>query len=74
MIGDLRDQIYRFRKAILSVEEMARTSNHDHKEMIALIRKRDGEGVEAIVRAHILKGQEAVVRLLDLKDLEEDNS
>jgi DNA-binding GntR family transcriptional regulator len=74
MISDLRDQIYRFRKAILSVEEMARTSNHDHKEMLALIRKRDGEGVEAIVRAHILKGQEAVVRLLDLKDLEEDNS
>jgi len=74
MISDLRDQIYRFRKAILSVEEMARTSNQDHREMLALIRKRDGEGVEAIVRAHILKGQEAVVRLLDLKELEEDNS
>jgi DNA-binding GntR family transcriptional regulator len=74
MISDLRDQIYRFRKAILSVEEMARTSNRDHREMLALIRKRDGEGVERIVRAHILKGQEAVVRLLDLKELEEDNS
>ena len=53
MISDLRDQIYRFRKAILRVEEMARTSNHDHREMLALIRKRDGEGVEGIVRAHI---------------------
>jgi len=74
MISDLRDQIYRFRKAILRVEEMARTSNHDHREMLGLIRKRDGEGVEGIVRAHILKGQEAVVRLLDLKESEEDNS
>jgi DNA-binding GntR family transcriptional regulator len=74
MISDLRDQIYRFRKAILRVEEMARTSNQDHMEMLALIRKRDAEGVEAIVRAHILKGQEAVVRLLELKALEEGDS
>jgi DNA-binding GntR family transcriptional regulator len=73
MISDLRDQIYRFRKAILRVEEMARTSNQDHMEMLALIRKRDEEGVETVVRAHILKGQEAVVRLLDLNELEEDN-
>lgn len=74
MISDLRDQIYRFRKAILSVEEMARTSNHDHREMLALIRKRDGEGVERIVRVHILKGQEAVVGLFDLGHLEEEGS
>jgi DNA-binding GntR family transcriptional regulator len=74
MISDLRDQIYRFRKAILRVEEMARTSNHDHREMLALIRKRDGEGVEGIVRAHILRGQEAVVRLFDLDELEEGDS
>lgn len=74
MISDLRDQIYRFRKAILKVEEMARTSNHDHREMLALIRKRDGEGVERIVKAHILKGQEAVVRLFDLGDLEEEGN
>jgi DNA-binding GntR family transcriptional regulator len=74
MISDLRDQIYRFRKAILKVEEMARTSNQDHREMLALIRKRDGESVEGIVKAHILKGQESVVRLLDLQELETGES
>jgi DNA-binding GntR family transcriptional regulator len=66
MINDLRDQIYRFRKVILKMEAMAKMSNEDHRSMLAYIRKRDAEGVEALVREHILRGQEVVLRDFDL--------
>ena len=69
MINDLKDQIYRFRRVILKVEEMAKASNEDHKLMIDLIRKRDAEGVEKIVREHILRGQTVVRQEFDKKDL-----
>jgi DNA-binding GntR family transcriptional regulator len=70
MINDLIDPVYRFRKILLSVEEMARRSNEDHVSMIACIRKRDIEGVEKLVREHILRGREAVFRHFDLQQQE----
>jgi len=33
--------------------------------MVALIRKKDGEGVEQLVREHILRGQRAVLKEFD---------
>ena len=65
MINGLRDQIYRFRQIILKIETLAKTSNHDHRMMLALIRNRDAEGVESLVRDHILRGQAAVLEDLD---------
>ena len=70
MINDLRDPVYRFRKIILSVEEMARRSNEDHVSMMAYIRKRDTEEVEKLVREHILRGREVVFRHFDLQQEE----
>ncbi len=66
LINELRDPVYRFRKVLLSVEEMARLSNEDHKLMMAHIRKRDGDGVEKLVREHILRGREVILRHFDL--------
>jgi DNA-binding GntR family transcriptional regulator len=64
MINNLREQIYRFRKIILKMEEMAKTSNDDHKEMLKAMKKRDADRVEALVRAHILRGQSIVMNQL----------
>ena len=65
MINHLRDQIYRFRQILLKDERMARMSNADHRQMVALIRKKDAEGVEQLVREHILRGQAAVLKEFD---------
>jgi DNA-binding GntR family transcriptional regulator len=65
MINDLRDQIYRFRKIILSIDNMAKTSNEDHRKMVEAIRRRDVSGVERLVREHILRGQKVVLHALE---------
>jgi len=62
MINDLRDHIYRFRLVILKIEEMAKSSNEDHRLMLMAIRGRDAEGVERLVKEHILRGQDIVLR------------
>jgi DNA-binding GntR family transcriptional regulator len=61
MINDLRDPIYRFRKLILRIKDMAAASNEDHRAMLRLIRKRDSRGVELLVKEHIMKGQKAIL-------------
>ena len=69
MINHLRDQIYRFRQILLKDERMAQVSNADHRQMVALIRKKDAEGVEQLVREHILRGQAAVLKEFDEQNL-----
>lgn len=65
MINDLKDQIYRFREVILSIEEMARASNNDHRLMLEAIRARDADRVERLVKDHILRGREVVLLEFD---------
>jgi DNA-binding GntR family transcriptional regulator len=65
MINELRDQIYRFRRIILEKEALARVSNEDHRRMLAMIRSRSEEAVEALVREHILRGRDAVLKDFD---------
>ena len=65
MINGLKDQIHRFRQIILKKEGLARASHEDHRLMLDLIRKREGEKVEQLVREHILKGQAAVLEVYD---------
>jgi DNA-binding GntR family transcriptional regulator len=65
MINDLQDQIYRFRRIILRIETMAKTSNEDHRQMLRAMKKRDADRVETLVRQHILRGQKIVLRELE---------
>lgn len=69
MINHLRDQICRFRKILLKDEKLAEMSNADHRQMVALIRKKNAEGVEKLVREHILRGKEAVLKEFDEQSL-----
>jgi DNA-binding GntR family transcriptional regulator len=70
MINGLREQIYRFRRVILKMEDMAKRSSQDHKLMLEFIRRRDAEEVEKLVREHILRGQEIVLREFDSGNIE----
>ncbi len=65
MINDLKDQIYRFRKILLRVEEMAATSNEDHRQMLKAMNDRDADRVEKLVREHILRGRRVVLKELE---------
>jgi DNA-binding GntR family transcriptional regulator len=65
MINDLQDQIYRFRKIILNIETMAKTSNDDHRQMLSAMKTRDADRVETLVRQHILRGQRIVLKELE---------
>jgi len=66
MINDLKDQIYRFRRILLNVEEMVRVSNEDHCRMLKAMKKRDAERVEKLVREHILRGKGIVLKELEI--------
>ena len=62
MIGDLKDQIYRFRKILLSEAGMARVSDKDHLRMLKAMKMRDPDKVESLVKEHILRGQKLVLK------------
>jgi len=64
MIGDLKDQIYRFRKILLSEAGMARVSDKDHLRMLKAMKMRDPDKVESLVKEHILRGQKLVLKQL----------
>lgn len=64
MIGDLKDQIYRFRKILLSEAGMAKGSGKDHRRMLKAMKMRDPDSVESLVKEHILRGQELVLKKL----------
>jgi DNA-binding GntR family transcriptional regulator len=65
LINDLRDQIFRFRRILLKMDNMARTSNEDHRNMLEAIRQRDADRVEKLVKEHIARGKKIVLKALE---------
>ena len=65
MINDLRDQIFRFRKILLKIDQMPEASNEDHRKMLAAIRERDVAKVEELVKEHISKGRKTVLKAIE---------
>ncbi len=61
IINDLKDQFLRFRKIILKNKDLALASHQDHREMLAMMQKRQADEVERLVREHILRGLTAVL-------------
>jgi DNA-binding GntR family transcriptional regulator len=70
IINDLKDQFLRFRKIILKNQALALASHHDHREMLAMMQRRQAEEVERLVREHILRGLTAVLDQYDQDQLD----
>jgi DNA-binding GntR family transcriptional regulator len=64
IINDLRDYIYRFRIIIFRYSDMAEISIKDHKDMIALMKKKRAAQVEKLVRKHIIRGRNLIKKKL----------
>jgi DNA-binding GntR family transcriptional regulator len=65
LINGLRDQIYRFRRILLKMDDMAKTSNEDHRKMLEAIRQKDVDQVEKLVKEHIARGKRIVLKALE---------
>ena len=74
MINQLRAQIARFRKIILTDEGYAEQSFKDHIEMLEAIKNRDGQTVEHLVRQHILKGKKIVLNNLEKEEYQKKSA
>ncbi|MFH1135065.1 MAG: GntR family transcriptional regulator [Pseudomonadota bacterium] len=64
IIHDLHDHFFRYRVALLGLQEMALVSYRDHRDMIEAMKGRDPDLTESLVRRHILKGKEVILREL----------
>jgi len=62
IIGDLKDQISKFRRILLEDKSLAKVSDHDHNKMLEAIKNRDPDRVEKLVKEHILRGQKVVLK------------
>jgi DNA-binding GntR family transcriptional regulator len=47
------------------MDNMARTSNEDHRNMLEAIRQRDADRVEKLVKEHIARGKKIVLNALE---------
>lgn len=70
IINDLKDQFLRFRRIILKNKALALASRQDHRDMLAMLQKRQAEQVEQLVREHILRGLTAVLDQYDRDQLD----
>jgi DNA-binding GntR family transcriptional regulator len=52
------------------MDNMDRTSNEDHRNMLEAIRQRDLDRVEKLVQEHITRGKKIVLKALEEKNNE----
>jgi DNA-binding GntR family transcriptional regulator len=70
LLNDLSDQIFRFRRILLKIDNMGKNSNEDHHNMLEAIRRRDADRVERLVKEHIERGKTMVLKALEDKSCE----
>jgi len=61
LIKELRDQIFRYRSAILRVPKKAKVSIDHHKKMVEAIKKKDVELLKKLTQEHIQVGKEVIL-------------
>ena len=62
LIGNFRDFIFRYRKALLTNMDYAAMSLSDHEVIVQAMKERDGEKVERLMRRHLLRGRDILVK------------
>jgi DNA-binding GntR family transcriptional regulator len=65
MINNFRDYFYRYRSALLHVENGMSYSNRDHRQMLEAMTKKNPRLAERLVRRHLARGKELVLREID---------
>jgi len=65
MINTFRDYFYRYRSALLHIENAIRTSNEDHRRMLEAMKKKKPRLAERLVRKHLERGKDLVLREID---------
>ncbi|HUL32224.1 MAG TPA: GntR family transcriptional regulator [Thermodesulfobacteriota bacterium] len=65
MINTFRDYFYRYRSALLHIENAVSTSNQDHRQMLEAMKKKNPQLAERLVRRHLARGKELILREID---------
>ncbi len=65
LIGNFRDFISRYRKALLTCLDYAAISLADHEKIVEAMKEGDAEKVEKLVRRHLIRGREIIIKDMD---------
>ncbi len=65
MINTFRDYFYRYRSALLHIENATKTSNEDHREMLKAMKRKKPGLAERLVRKHLERGKDLVLGEID---------
>jgi DNA-binding GntR family transcriptional regulator len=65
MINTFRDYFYRYRSALLHVENAISYSHRDHRQMLEAMKKKNPKLAERLVRRHLERGKELILKEID---------
>ena len=65
MINTFRDYFYRYRSALLHVENAVSYSHRDHRQMLEAMKKKSPKLAERLVRRHLERGKELILKEID---------
>ena len=65
MVNNFRDYFYRYRSALLHIENGMLYSNRDHRQMLDAMKKKNPRLAERLVRKHLERGKELILKEID---------
>lgn len=65
LIGNFRDFVSRYRRALLNCPENAAISLAEHGRIVEAMKKGDPDEVERLVRRHLTRGKEIIIREME---------
>lgn len=65
MINTFRDYFYRYRSALLHIQDGTSFSTKDHRQMLEAMKKKNPRLAERLVRRHLERGKELILKEID---------